>query len=157
MTLHTLYTNMTFFKNTLRIHGRILGHILVTTDDFITNTGHCRRLYIRLTQLCVGPRNTLKNTWSCTMTGTGHDRRLYNQYRSLPTTLYTFYTIMCESSEYTENTRLCTMTGTGHDRRLYNQYRSLPTTLYTFYTIMCESSEYTVVYYDINRSRPMAL
>ena len=28
------------------------------------------------------------------MTSTGHDRRLYNQDRSLPTTLYTFYTIM---------------------------------------------------------------
>ena len=27
---------------------------------FITNTGHCRRLYTRLTQLCVSPRNTLK-------------------------------------------------------------------------------------------------
>ena len=84
-----------------------------------------------------------ENTRSCTMTWTGHDRRLYNQYRSLPTTLYTSHTIMCESSEYTKNTRSCTMTGTGHDRRLYNQYRSLPTTLYTFYTIMCESSEYT--------------
>ena len=90
-----------------------------------------------------GSSEYTKNTLSCTMTGTGHDRRLYNQYRSLPTTLYTFYTIMCESSEYTENTRSCTMTGTGHDRRLYDQYRSLPTTLYTFYTIMCESSEYT--------------
>ena len=84
-----------------------------------------------------------ENTRSCTMAWTGHDRRLYNQYRSLPTTLYTSHTIMCESSEYTKNTLSCTMTGTGHDRRLYNQYRSLPTTLYTFYTIMCGSSEYT--------------
>ena len=77
------------------------------------------------------------------MTGTGHYRRLYNQYRSLPTTLYRSHTIMCEASEYTKNTRSCNMTGTGHYRRLYSQYRSLPTTLYTFYTIMCESLEYT--------------
>ena len=56
---HTLH-NMTFFQNTLRIHGRILWHISVTTDDFITNTGHCRRLYTRFTQLYVDPRNTLK-------------------------------------------------------------------------------------------------
>ena len=108
-------------RNTLKIHGRVLGQEPVTTDDFITNTSHCRQLYTGLTQLCVRPRNTLKNTRSCTMTGTGHYRRLYNQYRSLPTTLYTFYTIMCESSEYTKNTRSCTMTWTGHDRWLYER------------------------------------
>ena len=105
--------------------------IPITTGDF-THT----------TQYDVLPEYT-KNTRSYIMTYTGHYRRLYNQYRSLPTTLYRSHTIMCEASEYTKNTRSCTMTGTGHYRRLYNQYRSLPTTLYTFYTIMCESSEYT--------------
>ena len=90
-----------------------------------------------------GSSEYTKNTRSCTRTWTGHYRRLYNQYRSLPTTLYRSHTIMCEASEYTKNTQSCTMTGTGHYRRLYNQYRSLPTTLYTFYTIICESSEYT--------------
>ena len=111
------------------IHYNIIP---VTTGDF-THTLH---------KYDVLPEYT-KNTRSYTMTNTGHDRRLYNQYRSLPMTLYTSYTIMCESAEYTKNTRSCIMTGTGHDRRLYNQYRSLPTTLYTSYTIMCESSEYT--------------
>ena len=56
---HTLH-NMTFFQNTLRIHGRILWHIPITTDGFISITGHCRRRYTRFTQLCVCPRNTLK-------------------------------------------------------------------------------------------------
>ena len=123
---------MTFFQNTLRIHGRILWHIPVTTDDFITNTGHGRQLYTRFTLFCASLRNILKIhgrvlwhepvTTDDFITNTGHCRRLYNQYRSLPTTLYTSHTIMCESSEYTKNTRLCTKTGTGHDRRLYNQY-----------------------------------
>ena len=58
------------------------------------------------------------------MTYTDHDRWLYIQYRSLPATLDTFYTIMHMSTKYTKNTRSCTMTQTGHDRRLYNQYRS---------------------------------
>ena len=30
------------------------------TDDFITDTGHDRRLYTRLPQLWEGPQNTLK-------------------------------------------------------------------------------------------------
>ena len=105
--------------------------IPITTGDF-THT----------TQYDVLPEYT-KNTRSYIMSYTGHDRRLYNWYRSLPATLYTFYTIICGSSEYTKNTRSCTMTGTGHYRRLYNQYRSLPTTLYRSHTVMCEASEYT--------------
>ena len=84
-----------------------------------------------------------KNTRSYIMTYTDHDLWLYIQYRSLPATLYTFYTIMYMSTEYTKNTRSCTMTQTGHDRWLYIQYRSLPATLYTFYTIMYMSTEYT--------------
>ena len=32
----------------------------VTTNNFIINTGHCRRLYTRFTQLCETPQNTLK-------------------------------------------------------------------------------------------------
>ena len=32
----------------------------VTTDDFIYDTGHDRRPYTRLTQLCEVPQNTLK-------------------------------------------------------------------------------------------------
>ena len=93
MTLHILYTNMTFFQNTLRIHGRILWHIPVTTDDFITNTGHCRRLYTRFTQLCVSPQNTLKIhgrvlwpkpvTTDDFITNTGHCRRLYTRFTQL--------------------------------------------------------------------------
>ena len=89
---HTLH-NMTFFQNTLRIHGRILWHIPVTTDDFITNTGHCRRLYTGLTQLCVRPRNTLKIhsralwqepvTTDDFITNTGHCRRLYTPFTQL--------------------------------------------------------------------------
>ena len=51
-----------------------------------------------------------KNTRSYVITYTDHDRWLYNQYRSLPATLYTFYTIMCNTSEYTKNTRSCTIT-----------------------------------------------
>ena len=47
-------------RNTLRIHGRVLWPKPVTTDDFIINTGHCRRLYTRFTQLCVTPQNALK-------------------------------------------------------------------------------------------------
>ena len=74
-------------QNTLKIHGRVLWHLPVTTDGFIIKTGP--------------------------------DRRLYNQDRSLPTTLYTFYTIRQSPSEDTENTRSCIMTSTGHDRRLY--------------------------------------
>ena len=66
-------------------------------------------LYTHLTQYDVLPEYT-KNTRSYIMTYTDHDRRLYNQYRSLPATLYTFYTIMYGSSEYTKNTRSCTMT-----------------------------------------------
>ena len=86
-----------------------------------------------------------KNTRSCTMTGTGHDRRLYNQYRSLPTTLYTFYTIMCESSDYTKNTRSCTMTWTGHDRWLYKRLTLL---------LGLRSTGVGIWYYDHGRALP---
>ena len=59
-----LYTRLTQLcnvpQNTLKIHGRVLWHIPVTTDDFIYDTGHDRRLYTRLTQLCDVPQNTLK-------------------------------------------------------------------------------------------------
>ena len=37
-----------------------LQMIPVTTDDFINDTGHDRRLYTRPTQLCEVPQNTLK-------------------------------------------------------------------------------------------------
>ena len=84
-----------------------------------------------------------KNTRSCTMTNTEHDRWLYIKYRSLPATLYTFYTIMYMSTDHTKNTRSCTMTNTEHDRWLYIKYRSLPATLYTFYTIMYMSTDHT--------------
>ena len=109
---------MTFFQNTLRIHGRILWHIPITTDGFISITGHCRRRYTWFTQLCICPRNTLKIhgrvLWPKPVTlnnfiiNTGHCRRQY-----------TFYTIMWNTSEYTKNTRSCTKTYTGHDPRLY--------------------------------------
>ena len=141
MTLHTLYI-IWRFQNTLRIHGRILCHIPITTWLYIQYRSLPATLYMFYTIMYMFTEYT-KNTRLCTMTQTGHDRWLYIKYRSLPATLYTFYTIMYMSTEYTKNTRLCTMTQTGHDRRLYNQYRSLPATLYTFYTIMCNTSECT--------------
>ena len=94
---YTLH-NMTFFQNTLRIHGRILWHIPITTDSFIFNTGHCRRRYIRFTQLCICPRNTLKIQgrvlWPKPVTtddfiiNTGHCRRLYTRF-----------TLLCETPQ----------------------------------------------------------
>ena len=139
---HTLH-NMTFFQNTLRIHGRILSHIPITTDGFIFNTGHCRRRYTSFTQLCICPRNTLKIhgriLWPKPVTtddfiiNTGHCRRLYTRFTQLCVT----------PQNALKNTRSCTKTQTGHDRRLYNQYQSLPATLYTFYTIVCNASECT--------------
>ena len=33
--------------NYIYVHGRVLWPKPVTTDDFIINTGHCRRLYTR--------------------------------------------------------------------------------------------------------------
>ena len=104
----------------------------VTADDLI----HDLHNYTKSSQHS-------KSTRSGTMTSTGHDRWLYNQDRSLPTSLYTFYPIGSSPSEYTENTRSCIMTSTGHDRLLYNQDRSLPTTLYAFYPVGSSSSEYT--------------
>ena len=59
-TLYTFYTIMQSPQNTLRIHGRVLWHLPVTTDGFIIKTSHCRRLYTRFTQLCKVPQNTLK-------------------------------------------------------------------------------------------------
>ena len=43
----------------LIIHGPVLRPIPVTINNFINNTGHCRRLYIRFTLLCETPQNTL--------------------------------------------------------------------------------------------------
>ena len=93
VTLHTLYTNMKFLQNTLKIHGRILWHKPVTTDDFINDTGHDRRLYTRLPQLWEGPQNTLKIhgrvLWHKPVTtddfinNTGHYWRLYTRLTQL--------------------------------------------------------------------------
>ena len=44
---------------TLIIHGPVLRPIPVTINNFINNTGHCRRLYIRFTLLCETPQITL--------------------------------------------------------------------------------------------------
>ena len=43
-----------------KIHGHVLWHLPVTTGCFIIRTGHCRRLYIRFTQLGQVLQNTLK-------------------------------------------------------------------------------------------------
>ena len=59
-TLYTFYPIMYSPQNTLKIHGRVLWHLPVMTDGFIIKTGHCRRLYIRFTQLGKVPQNTLK-------------------------------------------------------------------------------------------------
>ena len=108
-------------QNTLKIHGRVLWRIPITTDDFINDTDHYWRPYTRFTQLCVGPQNTLKIhgrvlwripiTTDDFITNSGHCRRLYTR----------LYTIMWGSSEYTKNTRSCTMTWTGHARWLYKR------------------------------------
>ena len=65
--------------------GILFSHLC--GNPVITNTGHCRRLYTRYTQLYVGPRNTLKIhcrvlgkepvTTDDFITNTGHCRRLY--------------------------------------------------------------------------------
>ena len=81
-TLYTFYTMMYSPQKTLKILGRVLWHLPVTTDGFIIKTGHCRRLYICFTQLGRSPSEYTGSTQSCTMTSTGHDRRLYNQDRS---------------------------------------------------------------------------
>ena len=87
-----LYTHFTQY-DVSRIHGRILWHIPITTDDFISNTGHYRRRYTRFTQLCICPRNTLKIhgrvLWPKPFTtddfiiNTGHCRRLYTRFTQL--------------------------------------------------------------------------
>ena len=59
-TLCTFYTIIYSPQNTLKIQGRVLWHLPVTTDGFIIKTGHCRRLYTRFTQLGKVPQNTLK-------------------------------------------------------------------------------------------------
>ena len=48
-----------------------------------------------------------------------NDKRKFVQYRSLPATLYQSYTIMWNTSKYTNITRSYTKTYTGHDSRLY--------------------------------------
>ena len=53
------------------------------------------------------------------MTYTDHDRWLYIYYRSLPATLYTVYTIMYMSTEYTKKYTVV----------YYDLNRSLSTTL----------------------------
>ena len=151
---------MTLFQNTPRIHGRILWHIPITTDGFIFNTGHCRRRYTRFTQLCICPWNPLKVhgcvLWPKPVTtddfiiNTGHCRRLYTRF-----------TLLCETPQNAPKihgrvlwhkpiTTDDFIINTGHCRRLYTRF-----------TLLCETPQnalkYTVVYYDINRSRPMAL
>ena len=63
------------------------------------------------------PEHTV-NTQTGIMIYTGPDRRLYNHDQSLPTTLYTFYTIMYSP----QNTLKYTVV-------YYDIYRSLPTAL----------------------------
>ena len=61
-TLYTFYTIMQSPQNTLKIHGRVLWHLPVTTDGFIIKTGHYRRLYTRSTQV-LGLRSTGVGIW----------------------------------------------------------------------------------------------
>ena len=143
--LYVITHILVVFQNTLLIHGLVLWHLPVTTDDFIIKTGHNRRLYTRFTQLCKVPHQYTNNTRSCIITYTGHDRRLNNQNRSRPTTLYTFYTIMQSSSEYTKNTRSCIITYTGHDRRLYKRLTQLSG---------LRSTGVGIWYYDPGRALP---
>ena len=123
-------------------YNMIIGSCSVGIHNYIMpmNTGYFTHTLHNMTFFQNTPRIHGRILWHIF---TDHDRWLYIQYRSLPATLYTFYTIMYMSMESTKNTRSCTMTQTGHDRRLDNQYRSLPATLYTFYTIMWNTSECT--------------
>ena len=109
---------MTFFQNTLRIQGRILWHIPIMTDGFISITGHCRRRYTHFTQLCICPRNTLKIhgrvLWPKPVTthnfiiNTGHCRRLYTRF-----------TLLCETPQNTLKIHGRVLRHIGHDPRLY--------------------------------------
>ena len=56
--IHWKYTVV--YYDIYRSRPTTLLTIPVTTDDFIHDTGHDRRLYTRLTQLCEVPQNTLK-------------------------------------------------------------------------------------------------
>ena len=137
------HTNMKFFQNTLRIHGRILWHIPVTTDDFILDTGHDWRLYTRLPQLWEGPQNTLKIhgrvLWHIPVTtddfilDTGHDRRLYTRLPQLwegpQNTLKIHGRVLWHKPVTTDDF----INDTGHYRRLYTR----------LYTIMWGSLDYT--------------
>ena len=110
-------------------------NIPVTTDDFITDTGHCRRLYTRFTQLYVSPRNTLKIhgrvlwhepvTTDDFITNTGHCRRLYTRLTQLcvsPRNTLKIHGRVLWQEPVTTNDFI---TNTGHCRRLYTRITQL--------------------------------
>ena len=112
------YLDTTIFKNQCD-PTRLLAKV------YFKPTDHHQLLHVH--KQSFHPKHTFKGILkSCIITYTGHDRRLYNQDRSRPTTLYTFCTIMQQSSsEYTKNTRSCIITYTGHYRRLYKRLTQL--------------------------------
>ena len=132
-----LYTHYIIwrFQNTLRIHGRILWHIPITTYGFISNTGHCRRRYTRFTQLCICPRNTLKIhgrvLWPKPVTtddfisNTGHCRRRYTRFTQLCicpwNTLKIHGRVLWPKPVTTDDFII----NTGHCRRLYTRFTQL--------------------------------
>ena len=91
---------MSFFYNTRRTHGRLWWQIPITTDGFISTTGHCRRRYTWFTQLCICPRITLiihgpvlrpiPVSINNFINNTGHCRRLYIRF-----------TLLCETPQNT--------------------------------------------------------
>ena len=84
--LHNNTKSSEYSKHT----GQIWSHLPATTGYFIIRTGHCRRLYMRFTQLGWVPQNTLKIhgrvLWHLPATTgyfiirTGHCRRLYMRF-----------------------------------------------------------------------------
>ena len=90
MTLYTIHTIIQSPLNTLNTPGQVWSPLPATTGYFIIRTGHCRRLYMRFTQLGQVPQNTLKIhgcvLWHLPVTTgyfiirTGHCRRLYMRF-----------------------------------------------------------------------------
>ena len=141
-TLYTVYTIMQSPQNTLWIPGRVLLHLLVTTDDFIIKTGHYRRLYIRLPSWV----KSLRIHWKYMVV-------YYDIYRSWPTALYsrpvTADDFIHVLPSWVKSLRIhWKYTVVYYDiyrsrPTAYIQDRSLPTTLYTFYPVGQSPSEYT--------------
>ena len=100
VTSHTFYILWLSSRIHEEHHGHLLWQIPITTDGFISTTGHCRRRYTWFTQLCMCPRITLiihgpvlrsiPVTTNNFRNNTGHCRRLYIRF-----------TLFCETPQNT--------------------------------------------------------